>query len=131
MSAAACCAMCAEEAGCLAWTWNRGYNGDCWLKSSCVASSRSHDPNVVSGIGRPPPPPAAGVLPASAYAYDVYALSHWEMEARLLQTVGPGSNSTTVTAESVPFNVQIVRTEPPAQAMRRQEQLLLLNLTGA
>jgi hypothetical protein len=77
------------------------------------------------------------VLPASAYAYDVYALSHWEMEARLLQTVGPGSNSTAVTAESVPFNVQIVRTEPPAplpaqaQAMRRQEQLLLLNLTGA
>ena len=59
------------------------------------------------------------------------------MEARLLRTVGPGSNSTTVTAESVPFIVQIVRTEPPAllplqvaPATRRQLHLSLDNADG-
>jgi hypothetical protein len=41
----------------------------------------------------------------------VYTLDFWEMEVKLLQTVGPGNNATTVTAESVPFNVLITRRE--------------------
>lgn len=114
-TAAECCAMCAGEASCMAWTWNRGYNGDCWLKTSCPPSHRSHDPNVVSGIGQPFTPAIwqdqRAPTPASAYAYDVYTLDFWEMEVKLLHTIGPGNNATTVTAESVPFNVLIIRRE--------------------
>lgn len=82
-SAPACCALCEGMAGCMAWTWNKGYAKDCWVKESCA--TRSSDPNVVSGVGASPPGPAPA--PASAHAFDVYSLDAWGMGAVLLGSV--------------------------------------------
>ena len=90
----ACCALCASDPECRAWTWNRGYPGQaCWTKTGC-ASRTTGDPNVVSGVGTPAPGPAP--TPAAQHIWEVWHLDGWAMKASLLRTV-TGANATTIT----------------------------------
>ncbi|KAL1526280.1 hypothetical protein AB1Y20_014998 [Prymnesium parvum] len=50
-SAAACCSICQATEGCKAWTWDRGYDRHCNLKTVC--SWPSLDSNTDSGVLNP------------------------------------------------------------------------------
>eukprot|EP00936_MAST-01D_sp_MAST-1D-sp1_P002949 g2949.t1 len=102
-----CCALCASDPECLAWTWNRGYPGQaCWIKTGCT-SRTSGDANVVSGVGALGPGPGPH-MPAANHKWEIWHLDAWAMTASLVRTVS-GENATIITAPAVPFIVQIVR----------------------
>ena len=47
-SADACCGACKSTQSCKAWTWNRGYDRHCYVKTAC--SSQANDTNCDSGF---------------------------------------------------------------------------------
>mmetsp|Transcript_37704 Transcript_37704/g.88216 ORF Transcript_37704/g.88216 Transcript_37704/m.88216 type:complete len:457 (-) Transcript_37704:27-1397(-) len=47
-SGGACCHACHSTVGCSAWTWNHGYDGHCWVKTSCA--SKQNNPKTESGF---------------------------------------------------------------------------------
>jgi hypothetical protein len=51
-SADDCCSVCKSTQGCRAWTWNRGYDQHCWVKSGC--SQQGYEPNCDSGVVNDP-----------------------------------------------------------------------------
>ena len=66
-SAAACCALCAAEPRCAAWTWDAAEGSPpkgCWIKTSCAGAR--NDSQAVSGVA-PPPPPGPPAPPPAGY----------------------------------------------------------------
>eukprot|EP01052_Picozoa_sp_SAG31_P011796 SAG31_NODE_677_length_12894_cov_4.083548_5_plen_143_part_00 len=105
----ACCGLCADLAGCRAWSWNQGYKPQsCWLKSSC--DGKINDTNVISGIS---PNRTSTLVPrdkATEYEYEVWWLDFWGMKAELLDAT-QGGTMVIVDVPDVPYNVQIFAKE--------------------
>lgn len=75
-SAAACCALCAAEPLCNAWTWDAAEGSppqSCWIKTSCAGAR--NDSQAVSGVA-PPPPPGPPAPPPPDYHNGV-SLGGW------------------------------------------------------